>query len=131
VDVGKAELTLCLVWPDRAFERPWRIKSPGQIRLVVGRLLELNQLCPVTVAMESSGTYGDAFRQALEDAGLPMHRVSGKAVKDDSEGFDGGHGGKAATGIMRRLAAAAWHAGQGEVFDPRRLFRGTGRVVAS
>jgi hypothetical protein len=89
VDVGKGELTLCLVWPDREFERPWRIKSPGQIRLAVGMLLELNACCPVTVAMESSGTYGDAFRQALFDAGLPVHRVSGKAVKDDSEGFDG------------------------------------------
>jgi transposase len=89
VDIGKRELTLCLVWPDRAFERPWRVKSPVEIRLVVGKLLELNKLCPVTVAMESSGTYGDAFRQALDDAGLPVRRVSGKAVKDDSEGFDG------------------------------------------
>jgi hypothetical protein len=105
VDVGKAELTLCLVWPDREFERPWRVKSPGQIRLAVGMLLKLNKLCPVTVAMESSGTYGDAFRQALDDAGLPVHRVSGKAVKDDSEGFDGvpsSHDGKDA-GARRSL----------------------------
>jgi transposase len=89
VDVGKSELTLCLVWPDREFERPWRIKSPEEIGLAISKLVELNRLCPVTVAMESSGTYGDAFRQALDDAGLPVHRVSGKAVKDDSEGFDG------------------------------------------
>jgi hypothetical protein len=39
--------------------------------------------------MESSGTYGDCFRQAAEDAKLVVHRVSAKAVKDDSEGFDG------------------------------------------
>ncbi len=93
VDVAKSELVMCLVWPDRVFERPWRVKSPDQIRLVVSRLLELNSRCPVTVAMESSGTYGDAFRQALHDAGrdagLPVRRVSAKAVKDDSEGFDG------------------------------------------
>jgi len=89
VDVGKAELVLCLVWPDREFERPWRVKSPGQIGLVISKLLELNRVCPVTVVMESSGTYGDAFRQGLDDAGLAVHRVSGKAVKDDSEGFDG------------------------------------------
>jgi len=87
--VARGELVLCIVWPDRVFERPWRVKSPEQIRLVVGKLLELNQRCPVTVAMESSGTYGDAFRQALDDAGLPVDRVSAKAVKDDSEGFDG------------------------------------------
>jgi transposase len=71
------------------FERPWRVKSPEQIGLVLSRLLELNESCPVTVAMESSGTYGDAFRQALGDAELPVRRVSAKAVKDDSEGFDG------------------------------------------
>src|SRR5258707_7777210 len=67
VDVGKSELTLCLVWPDREFERPWRIKSPWQIPLAIAKLLELNRSCRVTVAMESSGTYGDAFRQALDD----------------------------------------------------------------
>jgi transposase len=89
VDVSKAELTLCLVWREKDFERPWRTKSPGQIPLAISMLLELNRQCPVTVAMESSGTYGDAFRQALDDAGLPVQRVSGKAVKDDSEGFDG------------------------------------------
>jgi transposase len=89
VDVSKAELTLCLVWPDRLFERPWRVKSPWQIPLVISMLLELNRKCPVAVAMESSGTYGDAFRQGLDDAGLPVQRVSGKAVRDDSEGFDG------------------------------------------
>ncbi len=89
VDVAKGELVVCLVWPDRSFERPWRVRSPEQIRLAVSKLLELNARCPVTVAMESSGTYGDAFRQALDDAGIIVHRVSAKAVKDDSEGFDG------------------------------------------
>jgi hypothetical protein len=39
--------------------------------------------------MESSGTYGDALRQAVDDAGLSLLRVSGKAVKDQSETFDG------------------------------------------
>jgi transposase len=89
VDVAKSELVMCVVWPDRSFEQPWSVNSPGQIRLAVGKLLELNRACPVTVAMESSGTYGDAFRQALADAGLKVQRVSSKAVKDDSEGFDG------------------------------------------
>ena len=89
VDVAKGELVLCVVWPDRSFERPWSVRSPGQIRLAVSKLMELNRVCPVAVAMESSGTYGDCFRQALFDAGLAVQRVSAKAVKDDSEGFDG------------------------------------------
>ena len=89
VDVGKNELVVCVVWPDRSFERPWRVKSPGELGVLVAKLVELNRQCELTVAMESSGTYGDCFRQAAEDAGLVVHRVSAKAVKDDSEGFDG------------------------------------------
>jgi transposase len=89
VDVAKGELVACVVWPDRVFERPWRVKSPSQVRLLVSKLVELNRVCPVTIAMESSGTYGDGFRQAADDAGLVVHRVSAKAVKDDAESFDG------------------------------------------
>lgn len=68
---------------------PGGVKSPGQIRLLVQKLTELNKHCPVTVAMESSGTYGDPLRQALTDAGLAVRRVSAKAVKDYAETFDG------------------------------------------
>jgi len=89
VDVAKAELVACAVWPDRSFERPWRVKSPDQVRLFVSRLLEVQKHCPLKVAMESSGTYGDVLRQALADAGIEVRRVSAKAVKDHSETFDG------------------------------------------
>ncbi len=43
---------------------------------------------------------------------------------------DGGRGGKAIAAVMRRLAMALWHVGQGEVFDPKRLFPGARRAVA-
>ena len=66
VDVAKAELVACPYWPDRSFDRPWRVDSPGQIGLFVQRLKELSVRCPVVVAMESSGTYGDVLRQALQ-----------------------------------------------------------------
>jgi transposase len=56
---------------------------------LVQKVLDLNQHCPVTVAMESSGTYGDPLRQALTDAGIGVRRVSAKAVKDYAETFDG------------------------------------------
>jgi hypothetical protein len=39
VDVAKGELVVCVVWPDRVFERPWRVKSPCQLRLLVSKLL--------------------------------------------------------------------------------------------
>ena len=89
VDVAKGELVACVVGPHRSFERPWRVKSPGQVRLLVGKLLELKQRVGLKVAMESSGTYGDVLRQACHDAGIEVQRVSAKAVKDYSETFDG------------------------------------------
>ena len=121
VDVAKGELIGCLVGSDRAFDRPWRIKSPGQVRLLVAKLLELREPCPsLLVAMESSGTYGDPFRQALFDAGMEVQRISAKAVKDYSETFDGvpsQHDGKDAA-IIGTLAQAghgktwAWNSGR-------------------
>jgi hypothetical protein len=57
--------------------------------------------------MESSGTYGDALRQSMSDAGLNVHRVSSKATHDWSEVFDGvpsQHDGKDA-GVVAELCA--------------------------
>jgi transposase len=78
-----------LRWPDGRFQRPWRIANPGEVGLLVEKLEALRSSCPVTVAMESSGTYGDAVRQALGDGSIVVHRVSAKAVKDQAETFDG------------------------------------------
>ena len=89
VDVAKEELVCCPYWPDRSFDRPWRVASPGQIGRLVELLKALSARGPVVVAMESSGTYGDVLRQALSDAGLAVQRVSAKAVKDHAETFDG------------------------------------------
>ena len=68
----------------------------------------------MVVALEPTGTYGDAVRQALTDAGLTVHRVSGKAVHDYAEVFDGvpsQHDGKDAL-LVAELAAlgksSAW-----------------------
>jgi hypothetical protein len=49
-------------------------------------------------------------------------RVKGWVKKKKAR--DGGRGMKAAVGVMRRLALASWHAGNGEVFDAGRLFPG-------
>lgn len=114
IDVAKNELAACLYWPDRTFERPWKIASPGEIGLFVEMLKRLSSHCPLVVAMESSGTYGDALRQAAHDAGLEVRRVSGKAVKDHAETFDGvpsQHDGKDAAVIAELCSigkSAAW-----------------------
>lgn len=89
VDVAKKELVACPYWPDRTFDRPWSVESPGQIGMFVAKLRELSDHCPVVVAMESSGTYGDVLRQALSDNQIEVKRVSSKAVKDHAETFDG------------------------------------------
>ncbi|MGA2439894.1 MAG: hypothetical protein ABSH08_02965 [Tepidisphaeraceae bacterium] len=36
VDIAKSECVACVVWPDRSFDRPWRVKSPGEVRVLVG-----------------------------------------------------------------------------------------------
>jgi transposase len=63
--------------------------NPGQVRELVKLLVELASQRAVTVGLEPSGTYGDALRQALQDAGLAVCRVSPKAAHDYAEVFDG------------------------------------------
>ena len=107
LDIAKSEFLATVRWSDGRFERPWRAKNPEEIRDVIHRLQRLADGRPLTVAMESTGTYGDALRQALTDAKLAVHRVSGKAVHDYAEIFDGvpsQHDGKDAA-MVAELAA--------------------------
>jgi transposase len=89
VDVGKDEYLVCLRYGDGSFERPWRVNSTKELSEVVYLLKQLSQVCPLPIGMESTGTYGDALRQALTDAGLDVRRVSSKAGSDYAEVFDG------------------------------------------
>jgi hypothetical protein len=43
----------------------------------------------VQTVLESTGTYGDVLRFALENADIPVYRVSGKRTHDAREVFDG------------------------------------------
>jgi transposase len=120
-DIGKYEILAVLRWGrigDRAnlpvFERPWRVSNPHGIRKFVGLLRALAADRELVVALEPSGTYGDALRQALADADLRVVRVSGKAAHDYAEVFDGvpsQHDGKDAALVAELAAigkAAAW-----------------------
>jgi transposase len=107
VDVGKYEMMAVARWSDGDWERPWRVSNPEQIGDLVGLLVRLAQSRNVTVALEPSGTYGDALRQALSDAGIPTQRVSPKIAHDYAEVFDGvpsQHDGKDAA-VVAELAA--------------------------
>ena len=114
VDVGKSVLFVVLRDGSGKFSRPWKVNQPGELGELVGRLAELSQKRSLSVALESTGTYGDALRQALTDAGISVNRVSGKATHDYAEIFDGvpsAHDGKDAA-VIAELAgigkSTAW-----------------------
>ena len=107
VDVAKGELVTVLRDRTGRFLKPWKAKQPAELRDLAGLLAEVGRQRPLVVAMESTGTYGDAFRQALTEAAVAVERVSGKAVKDYAEVFDGvpsNHDGKDAA-IVAELAS--------------------------
>jgi transposase len=106
-DIGKYRILVVPRWPDAAFGRPWRVHNPFQIPQLVRLLNALAQGRSLRVALEPSGTCGDALRQALHDAGLTVLRVSPKAAHDYAEIFDGvpsPHDGKDAA-VVAELAA--------------------------
>ena len=78
IDLAKDEFLVCLQDSAGTQQRPWRVRQPGEIKAFVERLAVLSRERPLTVAMESTGTYGDCLRQELTDAGLVPHRVSAK-----------------------------------------------------
>lgn len=107
LDISKEEVWVVVRWEGGEFERPWRAKSPREVPVLVEQLVELSRGREVTVALEPTGTYGDPLRQALEKAGLTVHRVSPKASHDYAEVFDGvpsQHDGKDAA-VVAELAA--------------------------
>jgi transposase len=107
IDVGKSTLWPLCRWMDGRFERPWRVKNPEEIPALLALVKQMSVGRQLIVAMESSGTYGDALRQALADNGIVVHRVGGKAAHDYAEVFDGvpsQHDGKDAA-VVAELAA--------------------------
>ena len=107
VDVGKFDLFVVCRWTDGRFERPWRVRNPKEIPALVALVTQIKAEREALVAMEPSGTYGDALRQALADKEIAVQRVSGKAAHDYAEVFDGvpsQHDGKDAA-VVAELAA--------------------------
>ncbi|MBV8431564.1 MAG: transposase [Solirubrobacterales bacterium] len=88
-DLGQYEALALPRWGNNDFSRPWRLRNPEQTPEVIGLLVRLAQGRTLRVALEPSGTYGDALRQACHDAGLEVLRVSPKAAHDYAFIFDG------------------------------------------
>jgi transposase len=107
VDNGKYEVFVVVRFRDGSFLRPWKVDNPLEIGVLVGVLQDLAAVRPLVVAMESTGTYGDALRGKLGEGGLEVHRVGAKAAHDYAEIFDGvpsQHDGKDAA-VIAELAA--------------------------
>lgn len=107
LDVSKD--TICAVWrwENGACERPWTIRNPWEVKLFAEKVGHLAAVQGLQIAMEPTGTYGDALRQALADLGIVVLRVSPKAAHDYAEVLDGvpsQHDGKDAA-IVAELAA--------------------------
>jgi transposase len=107
LDVGKDYILCVLRWAADDFDRPWRCRNPADLARLAQLLQSVAQGRRLVVALEPTGTYGDALRQALQQAGLRVHRVSPKAAADYAEIFDGvpsRHDGKDAA-VVAELAA--------------------------
>jgi len=107
LDVGKGHTMVVIRDAQGTTLRPWKVRQPDEIGMIAERLQELGRHRPLVVAMEPTGTYGDALRQALNDVGLAVHRVSPKAASDYAEVYDGvpsQHDGKDAA-VVAELAA--------------------------
>ena len=107
LDVGKEFIFCTLRWGADDFERPWRVRNPFEVARLAELLGEVGRGRRLLVALEPTGTYGDALRQALQRVGLEVHRVSPKSASDYAEVFDGvpsQHDGKDAA-VVAELAA--------------------------
>lgn len=107
LDIGKSSIYAVVRWPQGSFERPWRTKNPQDLHVLLRHLCQLAERFQVVIALESTGTYGDALRLQTHRAGLCVHRVSAKAAHDYAEVFDGvpsQHDGKDAA-VVAELAA--------------------------
>jgi len=120
LDVAKHEIVAVLRWSDGSFERPWNVSNPNEINLLIELLIRLKESCgQLIIGLESTGTYSESVRYAMTEAGLEVHRVSGKGVSDYKEIFDGvpsQHDGKDAA-----MIAELTHFGKGTPwpYEPR------------
>lgn len=90
VDVAKEDMYGALMAADGTVVKTIRWTHPTETRECLALLAQARAGGVVfEVAMEPSGTYGDALRWAFGRAGLVVHRVSPKRSHDAAEVYDG------------------------------------------
>ncbi len=88
IDVAKEDFYGALMNEHCEVVKIIKWKSPWQVRDLVAFLKEL-PVSGLEVALEPSGTYGDALRVLLEQNGIKVFLVSPKRSKDACEVYDG------------------------------------------
>lgn len=92
IDVAKEKFMVALATMAGEVVKLFRFEHPRQTQLFVAIVLELKRRVAeenLRVAMEPTGTYGDAIRLQMVKAGVPVHMVSPKRTHDSQELFDG------------------------------------------
>jgi len=89
VDVAKEDFVATVLDGEQTALVTFQWTHPEQTAEVVGRMRWFRQRQVVEVAMEPSGTYGDALAWQVRAAGIALYRVSPKRVHDAAEVYDG------------------------------------------
>ncbi|MCA9557083.1 MAG: IS110 family transposase [Myxococcales bacterium] len=90
LDVAKHKMLVNLATGDNETLAVVRFQHPQQTGEFAGLLEELKRHGHRTeVALEPTGTYGDAIRHQLQRRDIPVYRVSTKHVSDATEVYDG------------------------------------------
>ena len=102
IDIAKEEQFGYLTDFEQSHNQLFKWKHPQQTSVLIDALLDLG--VDMQVAMESTGTYGDALRYQFVRSGFRVYQVSAKRVHDAKEIYDGVaslHDAKAACLIAR------------------------------
>jgi hypothetical protein len=106
IDVAKEELLVVMRDRSGEHQRPWKVKQPGELGTLVGLLLDVHRQRPLIVALESTGTYGDALRQVLTEPGAGATGAARQVqLRPIFDGVPSTHDGKDAA--ISELAAIA------------------------
>lgn len=89
IDVAKEDFVATMMRADRTAVVTLKWTHPQQTRALVEQLSGLAQTAVLEAVMEPSGTYGDALRWQLSQAGIALYRISPKRVHDAAEVYDG------------------------------------------
>lgn len=89
IDVAKTDMFAAFVSDRGEVAATVKWKHPAASRNFLELMKKVAGFTRVDIAMEPSGTYGDALRHLLQADGFSIHRVSPKHTNDAKEIYDG------------------------------------------